>query len=596
MSVIVAGFFAVKAVAESYTALAMKLNLVHDLAEACQSRSCREALWLINASCLPSADICHDFYGFVCGSWSVKGALGDGLSYALALGFNYTSKVDGALPRILAWSQSKDTDSYKVALVYRSCVNFFANATTNLDNMFRAARVDPRAFLKAENFSELFSLSIRTVIENKLTSVWKVVYPHDGGVGILTGTSMLARSFIPEIRQALLEQLASSTGDKGFFKMAEPITTLDGFIQNVTELHSEETALDEALTSSDDFPIYGVYWEKALHEFSPPRSIENERANTVRTNNAGAIRSIVQKLASVPLDIAKAYMLLVPFATYLGFELKTASRRGFLPHSIRTKQCVGYLTSMFGDRAQAVLMEVMKTEKAVALANQMWQNIKHKAGVMTKLGTGLTLEIDSLLNATLKVHGVGAEAGDGSVPPASFNGDFMANVIMLARYTGKQTELNPRLLGTHSEAEVGMEFLTPDFFYPDATEASVNYGTLGAYMARMLFTTSLPKSSPHKYVDCLDNYAKHNSIPFDKTAWQRYVKMNWSMNVAFKSLPMGTNVRRRILQGRYFFLRYAIFFCGEDVKMKRGLQFALKSSGSFATAFNCYQPQKNPCE
>ncbi|KAK8762499.1 hypothetical protein V5799_026238 [Amblyomma americanum] len=512
----------------------MKLNLVHDLAEACQSRSCREALWLINASCLTSADICHDFYGFVCGSWSVKGALGDGLSYALALGFNYTSKVDGALPRILAWSQSKDTDSYKVALVYRSCVNFFANATTNLDNMFRAARVDPRAFLKAENFSELFSLSIRTVIENKLTSVWKVVYPHDGGVGILTGTSMLARSFIPEIRQALLEQLASSTGDKGFFKMAEPITTLDAFIQNVTELHSEETALDEALTSSDDFPIYGVYWEKALHEFSPSRSIENERANTVRTNNAGAIRSIVQKLASVPLDIAKAYMLLVPFATYLGFELKTASRRGFLPHSIRTKQCVGYLTSMFGDRAQAVLMEVMKTEKAVALANQMWQNIKHKAGVMTKLGTSFTLERDSLLNATLKVH--------------------------------------------------------------DATEASVNYGTLGAYMARMLFTASLPKSSPHKYVDCLDNYAKRNSIPFDKTAWQRYVKMNWSMNVAFESLPMATNVRRRILQGRYFFLRYAIFFCGEDVKMKKGLQFALKSSSSFATVFNCYQPPKNTCE
>lgn len=177
-----------------------------------------------------------------------------------------------------------------------------------------------------------------------------------------------------------------------------------------------------------------------------------------------------------------------------------------------------------------------------------------------------------------------------------YSNDFMANLIVLARHTEKQTELRPFMLPTENEAEVATEYLVPDFYYHDAREASINYGTLGGYMARMLFVFGLPKRYSPKYVDCLDEYAARHAIPFDKVDWQRYVAMQWAMNVASESLRRElTDARYPVLQERLFYVRYALFLCGEDTPVNRSLQYAVRTSPGFAKAFDCYSPPRNPC-
>lgn len=595
-SIVVAAALATKIAVQSYySALTMRLHLVEELANVCETRGCRQALSLINASCLTSVDICRDFYGFVCGRWDWRAPTGiKPLSYAKILGLNYSSLVDEALARTLSSPQAKDTDGYNIALVYSSCVSFLANTTTNLDNMFKAASVNPRAFLDVNDFSQLFSLTIQTIVKTRLTSVVKVVYfTANTTVGVLTGTSMRSSSFIPEIQEALLEQLASSLEDRSVFKMVDAIEKLDELIRNITEPHLKKTALNEALTARADFPARGVYWKDILKEQVLARPLVSKRLPVARTNSERAIQSIVQKLASAPLEVAKVYLILVPFARYLSFELKVASRRNFLVDSMKANTCVRYLYAMFGMRAHAVLMEVMGTSKAAVRSSQMWQNLKQKSQVLVEVGTGFTLMKDALLNATLKSHKDKPDVS--GVLRVLYGNDFMANLIVLARHAEKQTELDPSLLPMESEAEVATEHLVPDFYYDDATEASVNYGTLGGYMARMLFAAGFPKINPRAYVDCVDKYTAHHGIPFDKTDWQRYAKMQWSMNVAFESLPRELTARSPVLQEQFFFLRYAIFLCGEDAPVKKSFQYAVKTSRSFATAFNCYEPPKNPC-
>ncbi|XP_065309834.2 uncharacterized protein [Dermacentor albipictus] len=594
-SITVAAIIAMKKAVQSYAALRMRQHLVEELGNICETHGCRQALWLINASCRASLDICDDFYGFLCSRWDWKAPTGTkALSYSKIHGYNYSSLVDEALfARTLSSPQAKGTDGYNIALVYSSCVNFLANTTTNLNNMFQAASVNPRAFLEVNDFSQLFSLTIQTVVATRLTSVVTVVYlTTNATVGVLTGTSMRSASFIPEIQKALLEQLASSLGDRRVSKMVDAIEKLDELIQNITEPHLKNTGLNEALTARADFPAHGVYWKDVLKEYVLPRS---KRFLVARTNSERAIQSIVQKLASAPLEVAKVYLILVPFARYLSFELKVASRRGFLLDYMKANMCVRYLYAMFGTRAHAVLMEVMGSSKAAVRSRQMWRNLKRKSQVLVEVGAGFTLSKDALLNATLKSHSDNVKPDVNGVLRAQYGSDFMANLIMLAKYAVKQTELNPSLLPMESEAEVATEHLVPDFYYDSATEASVNYGTLGGYMARMLFAAGFPKIYSPTYVDCLDKYTQHHGIPFEKRDWQRYVKMQWSMNVAFESLPKESTARSPVLQERFFFLRYAIFFCGEDAPVKNSLQYAVKTSRSFATAFNCYEPPKNPC-
>ncbi|XP_075547740.1 uncharacterized protein LOC142582206 [Dermacentor variabilis] len=406
-SITVAAIIAMKKAVRSYAALTMRLHLVEELGNICETHGCRQALWLLNTSCLTSLDICDDFYGFVCGRWYWKAPTGvKALSYSKILGYNYSSLVDETLfARILSSSQAKGTDGYNMALVYSSCVNFLANTTTNLNNMFQAARVNPRAFLEVNDFSQLFSLTIQTVVATRLTSVVTVVYlTTNATVGVLTGTSMRSASFIPEIQEALLEQLASSLGDRRVSKMVDAIENLDELIQNITEPHLKNTGLNEALTARADFPAHGVYWKDVLKEHVLPRPLVSKPFLVARTNSERAIQSIVQKLASVPLEVAKVYLILVPFARYLSFELKVASRRGFLLDSMKANMCVRYLYAMFGTRAHAVLMEIMGTSKAAARSRQMWQNLKGKSQVLVEVGAGFTLSKDALLNATLKSH------------------------------------------------------------------------------------------------------------------------------------------------------------------------------------------------
>ncbi|KAK8761197.1 hypothetical protein V5799_027536, partial [Amblyomma americanum] len=50
--------------------------------------------------------------------------------------------------------------------------------------------------------------------------------------------------------------------------------------------------------------------------------------------------------------------------------------------------------------------------------------------------------------------------------------------------------------------------LMPDYFYPLAAETSINYGTLGTYMAEVLFNSSLPPYRVQTRVNCFVNYAR----------------------------------------------------------------------------------------
>ncbi|XP_075747953.1 uncharacterized protein LOC142813879 [Rhipicephalus microplus] len=568
----------------------MRLQLVHDLANICESHGCRQALWLLNASCDTCVDICSDFYGFVCGLWDAKTPVGPKMSYAKALRFNYSSMVYEALARTLFSPQAKGTDAYNMAQAYSSCVGFWANSSTNLENMLKAASVNPRAFINVKNFSQLFQLTIQTNVETRLTSVVKVVYAMTHAtVGVLTGISMHSASFIPEIEEALLEQLASSLGDTGVFKIIGIMETLDKLIMNITDAHLEDTTLHEALTTRADLPAHGIYWGDVLMKYAPPAGFKR----LPRTNSEGAIREIFQILASAPLHAAKMYLLIVPFARYVSFELRAASRRSFLPDSMMARLCIRYLYAMFGPSAHATLMQVMGTDKAAS--SYMWNNIRQQSQALRYVGTGFKLSRDALLNATLKSHRDDVEP-DGGLLQVSYSSDFMANLIILVRHTGKQVELRPYMLPTENEAEVATELLVPDFYYNDSTEASINYGTLGGHMARMLFDAAFPERHSPKYVDCLDEFTVHNAIPFDKTDWQRYVNMQWSMNASFESLQRERSTARSpLLHQRLFFLRYAMSICGEDTSAVKSLQYAARTSLSFATAFNCFRPPKNPC-
>ncbi|KAL3219127.1 hypothetical protein MRX96_030581 [Rhipicephalus microplus] len=260
------------------------------------------------------------------------------------------------------------------------------------------------------------------------------------------------------------------------------------------------------------------------------------------------------------------YLLIVPFARYVSFELRAASRRSFLPDSMMARLCIRYLYAMFGPSAHATLMQVMGTDKAAS--SYMWNNIRQQSQALRYVGTGFKLSRDALLNATLKSHNT----------------------------RGSKWSSAPICLPTENEAEVATELLVPDFYYNDSTEASINYGTLGGHMARMLFDAAFPEKYSSKYVGCLDEFTVHNAIPFDKTDWQRYVNMQWSMNASFESLQRERETARSsLLHQRLFFLRYAMSICGEDTSAVKSLQYAARTSLSFATAFNCYRPPKNPC-
>ncbi|KAH9382882.1 hypothetical protein HPB48_023499 [Haemaphysalis longicornis] len=577
-----------RVVIERYVALEKRLHMMRDLYHKfCNSTSCRDSLYILNASYLSSNDSCADFYDFVCGRWNARGPSGFPQSYTEQLAFNYSIVADRQLARILDWPNAHETDAYKIAFVYKSCVDFYSARRTNLHNMLKAAGVDPKVFLKADSRTHLYSQTIRVCIDTGLTSVIRVVYFQNATAAVLTGTSMMRGSFIPEIREALLEQLSWEFGDDRFSNLSKSITLLDQEIDKITIAFVGNSALKEVPQNQPH-----VYWEERLNAFRPAGMKQID----VRTNSGDGLRRIFDCLTGAPFDAAKVYVLLVPFARYLSFELKTASLRGSYDTSTQATRCLHYLHASFGARVHSVLMNVLGYEKAITLSRRMWRHLKKKAETMTKLDVGITLMSDRLGNATLKTYGgnVHLDDVDAIIPSINYSSDFLENLIMIARHTHEQTELKPTRWRPDSKTEVGTEFLQPDFVYADATEPSVNYGTLGGYLARILFNIGVPKNVSSEYADCLGDYAEHKGFPFDKRTWRDYATVKWALQLTLATMREAPNYRG-VLEDRLFFLRYAVHYCGADWPSKTSFNLAVRTSRSFATAFECEALKELTC-
>ncbi|XP_065281985.1 uncharacterized protein [Dermacentor albipictus] len=592
-------------------------HFLKDVMRTCMSKECRKAAAALTDS-VPtlSANPCSDFYNFSCGLWNVsqQGIIHGGNhsgTYRQWLEERYITGVHSWMLRLLTDNETGEakrdlTTARPVARAYQSCVTFFTNVTTSghLISMWKAAAVDTAAWMSAANFSQLFTLVVHSTLESHLPSVLSVDCDKRGTVDVYTTSPIEMNSNNFDLISALIDEASSALDFRYAWALTANVKRLDDDVRAQSaqaKTKSLRTVEERAL----DLDEAGVRWWPVLNAYAD--SSLSQAPRTLRTNDIEAVRGILDVLARSKLQTTCVYLLVMPFVPFIAYAWKTAREPPMQVDKVQ-RRCVEVLHLQFNRALPTVMADDEDTEDKLAdTVTGIWKHVRGAALESWNFSKGLELNKTVLRKHTsaAKIH-TDLEPVDTDDDPAlqeTYSDDFLGNVVLSTRLTEHRINISqelgrlPLIRGRFQAVT-----LQPDFLYPLAPEPSVNYGTMGVLIAKLMFDSALQPASPHDghreaeeaFGTCLASYAKEAlNVTFEPTEWKVHARTKWAMEAALLATRRNHDFVTKPVMERFLFVRFGRTFCGETHISP--LQFATKSSTLFATVFSCKRAPEVPC-
>ncbi|XP_065309865.1 uncharacterized protein [Dermacentor albipictus] len=596
---------------------AASMPLLAAVLPVCSSKGCRSAMEMINLSVDTSADPCQDAYALACGRWRFEDERGRRLTYKRMAYDNYVWQAHMLL---VANGSHPRPELYVPSRIYRSCVNFLAEDRARLVELWESAGMKPDVWLAVRNFSELFSLILNTMISNRLESVFQIERnPHPV---VTTGRSMKTDALNPAYatKQLLKEVNRVLLRPTGSEALLHEVATLDDAVDNVTEAFAKKEPVTVVNSSALDDAALGVRWAPWLTRFplrgavsepndgaglcfpqpAAPQHAVPENASSegdaVKVNDVRALRLLLSLMGAARLKVAAVHALLVPVAEFMSIEYNVSSRRGAMPYGHRWRTCLVNMHRLLLKPFAWALARAMQGNETAQAALEMWKDVRHVGATMRTIAEGLQLS-----DMTLMHDDVTAEGDNSDLPTKPFSreyGDgFVSNLVIHVRLTGRRLPAHVAITGKRQKPRlVPAVYMMPDFFYPSAPETGINYGTLGAHMAKMMFNCSAPHARLPKYRDCFVRFGRQLGLDLSGNELGRSLRTRWAAEVALQAWKNDQPGSALFLPlTKLFFLRFAMVYCGNRPSRRHSLLFATRTSATYAEAFNCTSPPPIPC-
>ncbi|XP_065282069.2 uncharacterized protein [Dermacentor albipictus] len=575
--------------------------LTPQMQSACTSDDCRAAISLLNLSVDSNASVCDDVYSFVCGRWKSTSNAGLAQSYYQTQLDYYGPLVHNALSAHKHANISIRSDVHQLIELYFSCLGFFSNRSTNLQQLWKAAGLNGEEWLHVTDFPKLINLIVRSAYKNRMPSMLHVELDTYGikDAIVRTGRSLRTDAPVPGIVDRILERvpdglIASSTKAE----LSGEFVRVEEKISNVTETWRDyDSALTVAATELD-VPELGVTWAPLLNHTGLVRRI--------KCNSVDGVKSVLATLASTRLSVAALYALLVPFSALIGLDIRAAEHRGREDVATRRKICLGNVEFLLPRTIQRALHGVVDVKAVLLEAFLMCKRILVVSEHALTIARNVKLNMTLLRKACARgVYGMEEQIGAGEDELKTENvwhgGDFAANLVLYTGATGRAVDVSEMLVqDLRRRRFVPSAFMFPDFYYAHATEPSINYGTLGVFIAEMAVEFGMPKQRAPGYKECFAKYAKEQlDLAVELPDVDSLLRTSWAMNAAGAASTIdeldlfGTASKQR---AQLFYLRFAHTYCGERDKSRLlALRYAAKTSPRFAEAFDCSKPKTVGC-
>lgn len=184
--------------------------------------------------------------------------------------------------------------------------------------------------------------------------------------------------------------------------------------------------------------------------------------------------------------------------------------------------------------------------------------------------------------------------------PRQFVDDFKENAYIAARTLPPSLQsVEDKILALGSRTiPIEVAFCVPDYYYPEADEPSVNYGTTGVSFAAFLYNFTLlmdaDKEAFDEFLRCQQSAIKaltelhvNTRLAFSAAQYQ------WAVTFAHSKVSTAKNSEKDLALDRLYYARICRSMCG----MEEGRLICDYSvySSAFAKTFGCQKPPPATC-
>ncbi|KAL3211583.1 hypothetical protein MRX96_036344 [Rhipicephalus microplus] len=577
--------------------------LTQQIQGVCDSKDCSTAVRLLDFSLNSGSSACHDVYDFVCGHWNSTGSNGSSRSYYESLHDQYVPLAHNTLTTERSHhSYSIRPEVHQLVTLYRSCLAFFSNGSSNLQELWKAAGVDVAEWLNVTNFAGLVSLIVNSTYRNKMPSVVHIQWSDRGDnedAIVRTGRSLKTDAPISDIVKEVLDKVPNALlANATKAEISAEFLRLEDAISNLTEAPTGyEPALPVAATALD-MPDLHVIWAPLLNR--------SGFVTTFMCNNVSGIRSIMGALASTQLRVAALYALLVPFSALVGLDVRAAEHRGHSDTATKRKICLGSMELLLPKTFQHTLRKIVDVKVAMVdlllMCKRLLMVTQHHLTIAKGVKLNATLVKEACAQGAHNAEpAVGSKEAVLKTTKVWHGDDFAVNLVLYTGATGRAVNVGEMLVENFRHRRfVSLVFMLPDFYYSHATEPSINYATLGVLLAETVAEHAMPVPRPTVYKECFASYAKANlglTLPLPDV--DRVWRTRWAMIASQKGSSrdgrdLDLTASKRLTQ--LFYLRFAHTFCGERDKTRLlALRYAVMTSQNYAETFDCPMPKPIEC-
>ncbi|XP_075531617.1 uncharacterized protein LOC142564485 [Dermacentor variabilis] len=505
---------------------------IEQLANACATVDCQNAVWEVSASIDVFADPCKDFYGFACGRWAnASYAAGDDArrhNYMAIQRRAYVAAVNASLLKMSRPGSSMlfNSTAQHMVRVYRSCLNFFDEEPVNLRETLRASGIRLPFWTAVTTFEDLFAVAVKHALFYNMTTAIDIRWARDPSNVSSYGTLEIAPGM------SMVQHMGSFLR-RSFINRALPIITNGSSTDEIDALEG----IDDALAASSSTCSQTEVTEMSLRELDTPTTNwsrivgeyarltgGNEPPSSARVSNLPDVRVILDLLAKSSLPDLKIYLMLVPMSQF--FVLEDDVQHGKLAvvddageNAAKYETCVRALELLFGYRYRLWVSTHVHRPGTAADVHRIREDVMQATRTL----------IQSLRNIPTEYHdmsapptGYGASYPGSTIPssqqsgelaalPSEYSDDFVSNVIFFSQKSsyGRRSRCEPfitreSLIMEWTDRETFIRLLVPDFYHPEATEVAVNYATVGYFLGEQTLQAELPKNwNASEYGSCM---------------------------------------------------------------------------------------------
>ncbi|KAL1437483.1 hypothetical protein MTO96_048869 [Rhipicephalus appendiculatus] len=535
-----------------------------------------------------------DVYKYTCGKWHAVDDDGRPMSYEQNVRFAYANAVDSKLVgNTTANSLCRSSEPLaKMGCIYASCVAFYTNRSSSLQDLFTAAKIDPSEWMRTKDPQSMFFLVIRKIVDTGLVSVLNITKRDTNTAVVEVGTCI---SCSPDDGDSFLKFLLGQAvsikvvDSASVERLSKDLLGLDKLLKQVPPAPKGAAVVDAGGSMFDKADRNA--WTQALSSSEAGFSPKSGGLKILSSNSKG-VGKVVEALSGFSLEVGRLYTLLAPVAPYVAVERWQAGRRASTKAFEAKTKCLNNMGFLFPVPFDTAVATFLGAQKAAVTFNSLWSSVRIAGVNALHLGKGLDLDKNALMAASIGIRGTSGL--DDPTFGENYDDDFLANLVRYVRHSKRQ--LRPSDFRSDSPDKGGFlptKYFSPDYYYKGATETTINSGTLGSLTASMLFRMSFPHlaSEPGPYIKCLTNYSRSSlKLDLNEADWRKCTRVRWAVEVALAATQQDTDQRHRRELDAMHYLRFARAYCGEEERDRMPLKFAALSSADFNETFECNYP------